>query len=278
MGKVLTDEQVEFYNREGYLHPINGISKERADELLSAVQGFEDEQGVNPGVFKLKAHLCFPEAWDFVREPAILDAAEDIIGPNILAFGSRFWVKPSGDGSFVSWHQDSAYFGCDPHDMVTCWVALTPANKGNGCLRMMPRSHIGGGYTHEESHENAPGEAPGEKKNLLGRGQTIKGMDESKSVYMELEPGQFSMHNERTAHASHVNDSGDVRIGFSFFLIPPHVRSTLERRPATLVRGIDECNHWDTDPVPTKERLPDLIQSMLAHNAQYTDPKFRQDA
>lgn len=277
MPKVLTEEQIEFFNREGYLFPVDGIPKERCDEILEALDAFEARQGVNAGVFKLKGHLCFPEAWDLVRTPRILDAAEDLIGPNILAFGSRFWVKPHDDGSFVSWHQDSAYFGCEPHDMVTCWLALTPANRENGCMRAMPRSHDVG-YDHDESHENAPGDAPGEKKNLLGRGQTIRGLDESKAVHMELEQGQFSIHKERTAHASGPNNSGRIRIGYSFFLIPPHVRSTLERRPATLVRGVDEYGHWDTDPVPTEDRLPDLIKMMLAHNAQYTDPQFAQNA
>jgi chlorinating enzyme len=277
MPKVLTEEQIEFFNREGYLYPIDGISLRRANELLEALEGFEREQGVSAGLFKLKGHLCFAEAWDFVREPKILDAAEDLIGPNILAFGSRFWIKPSGDGSFVSWHQDSAYFGCDPHEMVTCWVALTPANKGNGCLRAMPRSHLTG-YSHVETYENAPGIAEGEKKNLLGRGQRIEGLDESKAVHMELEPGQFSIHKERTAHASYPNNSGKTRVGFSFFLIPTHVRSTLKRRPATLVRGVDEYGHWDTDPIPTKERLPEIVKMMLEHNAQYTNPQFRQNA
>lgn len=278
MPKVLTEEQIEFFNREGYLFPLDGISLERAAELLDAVDNFEREQGVSAGVFKLKGHLCFAEAWDFVREPAILDAAEDLIGPNILAFGSRFWIKPSGDGSFVSWHQDSAYFGCDPHEMVTCWVALTEANEANGCLRVMPGSHMQGGYEHVESYENAPGQAPGEKKNLLGRGQTIEGMDESKAVYMELKPGQFSIHQERAAHGSYPNNSGKTRTGFSFFLIPTHVKSALARRPATLVRGLDEYGYWDTDPVPTEERLPEIVKMMLEHNAQYTDPKFAQKA
>jgi chlorinating enzyme len=277
MGKVLTDEQIEFYHREGYLYPLDGISKERCNELLDGVTRFEDEYGVNPGVFKLKGHLTMKETWDFVREPRILDIAEDLIGPNILAFASRFWVKPGSDGSFVSWHQDSAYFGCDPHDMVTCWVALTPANRGNGCMRSMPGSHKIG-YEHDESHENAPGDAPGEKKNLLGRGQTIRGLDESKAVHMELEQGQFSIHNERTAHASGPNNTPDVRIGYSFFLIPTHVKSTLERRPATLVRGVDEYGYWDTDPIPTEESMGELIDQMLKNNAQYTNPKFRQDA
>ena len=277
MGKVLTDEQIEFYHREGYLYPLDGISKERCNELLDGVTRFEDEYGVNPGVFKLKGHLTMKETWDFVREPRILDIAEDLIGPNILAFASRFWVKPGSDGSFVSWRQDSAYFGCDPHDMVTCWVALTPANQGNGCMRSMPGSHKIG-YEHDESHENAPGDAPGEKKNLLGRGQAIRGLDESKAVHMELEQGQFSIHNERTAHASGPNNTPDVRIGYSFFLIPTHVKSTLERRPATLVRGVDEYGYWDTDPVPTEESMGELIDQMLKNNAQYTNPKFRQDA
>ncbi len=277
MGKVLTDEQIEHYHREGYLFPLEGISKERCNELLAGAERFEKEHGVNPGLFKLKGHLTMRETWDFIREPAILDAAEDLIGPNILAFGSRFWVKPAGDGSFVSWHQDSAYFGCEPHDMVTCWVALTPANITNGCMRAMPASHHHG-YDHDESHENAPGDAQGEKKNLLGRGQTIRGLDENKAVHMELEQGQFSIHNERTAHASGPNNTESVRIGYSFFLIPPHVKSTLERRPATLVRGVDEYGYWDEDPVPTEESMNELIEMMIKHNSQYTDPQFAQNA
>ena len=277
MGKVLTEEQIKHYHREGYLFPLEGVPKARCNELLAGVERFEKEYGVNPGLFKLKGHLTMKETWNFIREPAILDVAEDLIGPNILAFGSRFWVKPAGDGSFVSWHQDSAYFGCYPHDMVTCWVALTPANVKNGCMRAMPKSH-NKGFDHDESHENAPGDEPGEKKNLLGRGQTIRVMDESKAIHMELKQGQFSIHNERTAHASGPNDSDGVRIGYSFFLIPPHVKSTLERRPATLVRGVDDYGYWDEDPTPTEESMKELINMMLKHNAQYTDPRFAQDA
>jgi len=277
MGKVLTDEQIEHYHREGFLSPIDGISKERCDVLLDGIERFEEKYGVNPGVFKLKGHLTMRETWDFIREPAILDAAEDLIGPNMLAFASRFWVKPAGDGSFVSWHQDSAYFGCEPHEMVTCWVALTPARKEHGCMRAMPRSHEIG-YEHDESHENAPGDAPGEKKNLLGRGQTIRGLDESKAVFMELEQGQFSIHNERTAHASGPNVTNDIRIGYSFFLMPTHVKSTLERRTATLVRGVDDYNYWDPDPEPTQAEMDALIDEMLKNNAQYTNPKFAQNA
>lgn len=277
MPKVLTDDQVAFYRQEGFLSPIDGPGPARAAEMLGALDRFEAEHGFAADRFKLKGHLALTEAWELAHDPAILDVVEDLIGPNILAFGSRFWIKPSGDGSFVSWHQDSAYFGCEPHEMVTCWIALTEATRENGCLRVVPRSQHEG-HAHEEHGENAAGDAPDEKRNLLSRGQTIRGIDEAKSVYMDLKPGQFSVHNERTVHASHPNESGAVRIGFSFSLIPTHVKSHLPRRPATLVRGVDKYGYWDTDPVPTKERLPDIIRMMLDHNAQYTDPQYRQNA
>ena len=66
---------------------------------------------------------------------------EDLIGPNILAFASRFWIKGGQDGTYVSWHQDSAYFGLDPHELVTVWLALTDATPEMGCMKVIPGSH-----------------------------------------------------------------------------------------------------------------------------------------
>jgi len=261
MGKVLSAESVESYRRDGFLPPIGIFRPAEARMLRGHFEAFEAEHGkvfsenraavgsAFTGSYRFKSHLLMKWLADVIRHPKILDAVEDLIGPDILAFASKFWIKGGDDGAFVSWHQDSAYFGCDPHDMVTCWLALTPANKENGCMRAMPGSHEIG-HDHDESYENAPGLAPGEKKNMLGRGQNIPGLDESKAVHMELEQGQFSIHKERTAHASFPNNSGKIRIGYSFFLIPPHVKSVLERRPATLVRGVDEHGHYDPEPAP----------------------------
>ena len=120
--------------------------------------------------------------------------------------------------------------------------------------------------------------APGEKKNMLGRGQNIPGLDESKAVHMELEQGQFSIHKERTAHASFPNNSGKIRIGYSFFLIPPHVKSVLERRPATLVRGVDEYGHWDTDPEPRFDLDPVCLEHVERCAKEYADPTVRSEA
>ncbi len=199
---------------------------------------------------------------DVARHPRILDAVEDLIGPNLLLFTSTLWPKDGKDGRFVSWHQDSAYFGLDPHQEVTAWVAFTASNRENGCVRVMPGSHLGVDYTHDETHE---------PDNLLIRGQTIRGLDETKAANLELNPGQFSLHQERTVHGSLANQSTTRRIGYALFFIPTHVRSTLGRRTALLVRGRDDYRFWDPDPVPRFDDDP-LIDAFISRTfQQYRD-------
>ncbi len=107
---------------------------------------------------------------------------------------------------------------------------------------------------------------------MLGRGQTIVEMDESNAVHMETGSWTVLDHRRRTAHASGPNYSDSPRYGYSFFLIPPHVKSVLERRPARLLRGVDEHNNWDDDLPPTEENVADLIERAHESNAQYTNP------
>ena len=67
----------------------------------------------------MKPHLLVPWLEALVRHPKVLDAVEDIIGPNILAWGSGFFTKGAHDPSFVSWHQDSTYWGLSKPEIVT---------------------------------------------------------------------------------------------------------------------------------------------------------------
>jgi non-heme Fe2+,alpha-ketoglutarate-dependent halogenase len=166
---------------------------------------------------------------------------EDLIGPDILLMGSPLFAKQARDPRFVSWHQDSAYFGLNPHAEVTAWVAFTDSNETNGCVRVMPRSHRAGDFQHEERAE---------ADNMLARGQTITGLDEAKAVDLVLKAGEFFLHQERTVHGSHANRSDDRRIGLAYFYFPAHVRSQGPRRSALLVRGVDRHGHWDADPLP----------------------------
>ena len=63
------------------------------------------------GDLRHKAHLLFPFLADLVRHPAILDAIEDVLGPDILCWNTNFFIKEAANPAFVSWHQDSTYWG-----------------------------------------------------------------------------------------------------------------------------------------------------------------------
>lgn len=269
MPKVLSQEQVDFYNAEGYLSPFPCVSRDEARAMRDQIGRFEREEGKSIAEFHFKSHLYLKWSYELSRSPAVLDVLEDLIGPNILVFASKFWIKGGRDGSYVSWHQDSAYFGLEPHDEITAWIALTDANVRNGCMKVLPGSHRAPAQTHVETYH---------EKNLLARGQAIEGLDDSRSVDMELEAGQFSLHNERTVHGSPPNDTDDVRIGLGLFYIPTHVRSTLGRRTACLVRGVDEYNHWDPDPVPRYDRDPIILEHMQAAHKGYVDTSIPQEA
>ena len=266
---ILSTEQISRYREQGYLAPFRGIEKSDATAMLHDLDVFHARTGGSAGNINVKGHLCFRRSYDLCFEPRILDVVEDLIGPDILAFGSRFWIKPGDDGSFVSWHQDSAYFGLEPHELVTVWLALTDSNSENGCVRVLPGTHLGTAHSHVETYQ---------EKNLLARGQAITDVDASGAVDLVLEQGQFSCHHERIVHSSEPNRTSDPRIGVAFFYIPAHVRSTIGRRSAFLVRGVDRHGHWDPDPVP--EANPDLhiLEHVMAANARYRDPTYAQEA
>lgn len=270
MPKLLTAAEVEQFRRAGYVAPFRAMSAEDASLCRRRIEAYEASQGTDANAtLKIKGHLAFPWLVELGRNPAILDAVEDVIGPNILLFGASIFAKNAHDPRYVSWHQDSAYFGLWPHDEVTAWVAFTPSRVENGCLRVLPGSHLAPDQRHVETHA---------KDNMLAKGQTIEGIDESKAVDLILEPGQFSLHHERTAHGSEANRSDDRRIGFAYFFIPTHVRSMLGRRKALLVRGVDTYNHWDPDPLPERDLDPVSFAYLRSVWGQYKDGEAKQAA
>lgn len=270
MPGFLTEDQLAQFRREGYVHPFRAISAQEAAECCRRIEAYEAAVGHDANrTLKIKGYLAFPWLVELARNPAILDGVEDIIGPDILLFGASIFAKDARDPRYVSWHQDSAYFGLDPHEEVTAWVGLTDSTVEKGCLKVMPGSHLEADMRHVETF------AP---DNMLARGQSIEGIDESRAVHMEVAAGEFSLHHERTAHASGPNRSQGRRIGFAFFFIPAHVRSTMGRRRATLVRGVDRYGHWDADCLPRHDLDPLSMAQLSGAWGEYRDGEIRQAA
>ena len=268
--KHLTEAQLSQFRNEGYVFPFRAVSAAQAAQYLARIEAYETKAGHDANrTLKIKGNLAFPWLMDLGRNAHILDAVEDVIGPNILLFGASIFAKDGRDPRYVSWHQDSAYFGLDPHEEVTAWVGFTDSTLEKGCLKVMPRSHLGPNLHHVETH------AP---DNMLAKGQSIEGLDEKRAVFVEMAAGEFSLHHERTAHASEPNRSSGRRVGFAFFYIPTHVRSTIGRRQATLVRGVDEYGHWDPDHEPRCDLDPLSMAQLTAAWGEYKDGEVKQAA
>lgn len=270
MPKKLSDAQIAQFRSEGYVYPFRAVSAAAALDYRKRIEAYEARAGFDANrTLKIKGYLAFPWLVELAKNPAILDAVEDIIGPDIMLFGASIFAKNGRDPRYVSWHQDSAYFGLDPHEEITAWVALTESTIEKGCLKVMPGTHLGPDLRHNETYA---------KDNMLAKGQSIEGLDESKAVSIELAAGEFSLHHERTAHASGPNRAQDRRIGFAFFYIPTHVRSLIGRRPATLVRGVDRYGHWDADNLPRHDLDPVSMAQLSGAWGEYKDGEVKQAA
>ncbi|HEX7124606.1 MAG TPA: phytanoyl-CoA dioxygenase family protein [Thermodesulfobacteriota bacterium] len=244
MGKKLTDAQIEQYRRNGFVYPVDAFGRERAQGYRRRMESFERAQGMQLTKGQnFKPHLLFTWVDEIVHHPAVLDAVEDLIGPNIRLFHLSVWPKNANDPAFVGWHQDATYFGLEPPEQVTAWVALSDAPVEAGCMEVVPGSHKLGQLHHGETHS---------AHNLLSRGQTLTvDFDRSRTEFMPVEAGQFSLHHTHLIHASGPNRSGDRRIGLGISYIPTHARCTSSvRLTAMLVRGVDTYGYYDDEPRP----------------------------
>jgi hypothetical protein len=271
--KVLSDELVEQYRRDGYVFPVPVLAADEVAELRGRLEAFEAGQGgkLEP-VQRNKSHLLFKWLDDLIRDPRILDPIEDLIGPDILCWNTLFWIKEAGSPSFVSWHQDITYWGLAGGEVVTAWLALSPASEAAGCMRVLPGTHVGEPMRHEDRYDEA---------NMLTRGQEIaEPIDEGAAVLMPLAPGEMSLHSVRLAHASGPNNANDRRIGVSIHYMPTSAyQSAGDWDSAALVRGHDAHGHFtptprvpaDLDPaaVAFHDRATQAVREILYADAEH---------
>jgi len=241
----LTPEQIAQYRRHGYVSPVRVMPEDDAVALRREIEAFEAAQG-KPigGKQKTKCALLFPSLYELVSRPALLDAVEDLIGPDILMYQNGAWFKDPDSDAFVSWHQDATYYGMDPLELVTCWVALSPATLETGCMQVLAGSHKAGILPVDYSEVKPD--------NLLASGQNTRiAVDPDVVAAMELRPGEMSMHHVCLVHSSRPNRGADRRMGFSIAYMAPHVRQTTDlRATAMLMRGADACGHYPLDELP----------------------------
>ncbi|AQA09439.1 phytanoyl-CoA dioxygenase [Streptomyces sp. SID8382] len=249
MPKVLTDAQVEDYRTDGYVCPIRAFDADAAAGYRDRMDQLEAD---HPGLWaraKVKPHLLMTWLNELMREPRILDAVEDVLGPDILAWATGHFDKKPHDPGFLAWHQDATYWGLSEPSVVTAWVALTPSDRRNGCLRVVPGTHTDGQLRHTDTFA---------ADNMASRGQEITvDVDEAAAADLQLQPGEFSLHHTMLVHGSSPNTSDVRRCGITIRYVAAHVRQTTGfQDSATLVRGTDRHGHFRPEPRPSTDFDP----------------------
>jgi non-heme Fe2+,alpha-ketoglutarate-dependent halogenase len=228
MPKILSQAQIEQYGRDGLAFPVPVLDADEVHALRADLEYWEKQQG-HPLDYpeKSKSYLLYRWADMLVHHPKVLDAVEDVIGPDILVYHSTMWIKEAHTPAYVRWHQDGAYFFLDPLEHVTAWVALSEASELAGCMRVIPGTH----RLPMIEHDDRPG-----PYNMINRGQGIsQRFDGEAGVPMPLEAGELSLHHTALVHCSPGNDNSDRRMGLGISFIPAHVRPLGPVKPSALL-------------------------------------------
>ena len=243
--RVLKAEQIQQYNELGYVMPFDALSDQESRELRAFFDGVlaafielgRTSYSINT------AHLRFARIYELVRHPRIVDAVADLLGPNVVCWGSHFFCKMPHDGKSVPWHQDSTYWPLSPTKTVTVWLAIDDADPENANMKFIPKSHLHGLIDYDITRD------VNTVLDLAVQNPTSYGDSE---VDDTLKSGQFSMHSDLLLHGSDANESDRRRCGLTIRYAAADVTTWYDwHKKGVLVRGIDPNNHWLNPPAPT---------------------------
>lgn len=245
--KILSGDQIEHFNREGYVRPIPVFD---ADEMVDIRIYFDDllQQTIAAGGDSYSistAHMKHGKVYDLLTEPRILDCVADLLGEDIIAWGSHFFCKMPHDGKAVAWHQDASYWPLTPSKAVTVWLAIDDADAENACMRFIAGSQHFGHMTYRSSE--------GQEHNVLN--QTIDNPQQyGTEVDDELKAGQMSLHSDLLLHGSEANESDRRRCGLTLRYCAADVTAELGwNAKGVVVRGKDANGHWGNPPRPAND-------------------------
>jgi ectoine hydroxylase-related dioxygenase (phytanoyl-CoA dioxygenase family) len=242
--RALLRAQIEQFNRDGYLRSIRIFSPaEIADIRAYFDRLLERVLAAGGDSYSIStAHLKYGRVYDLLTEPRIVDCVADLLGDDVIAWGSHFFCKLPHDGKAVAWHQDASYWPLSPSKAVTAWLAIDDADTENACMRFVAGSHHFGHLTYR------PSDAA--EHNVLN--QTIENVEQyGTPVDDVLAAGEISLHSDLLLHGSDANDSDRRRCGLTLRYCTADVRAGMEwNQKGVIVRGRDVSGHWANPPRP----------------------------
>lgn len=243
----LTEQQIRAYETEGF---VTGIRVENEAGALyyqhqfDALEAKEGKEKCQTGM--LDRHFDLRFIWQLATHQKILDCIENLIGPDILLLATHAFCKYGPQEKFVAWHQDVTYWGLEPPEALTAWYAIDDSDRENGCIQVVPGTHLGLREHGKSAREG----------NLLSVNQEVNvGEDEEKSVVdFVLKAGEISIHHGTIIHGSLPNRSTRRRCGLTIRYIPSWVKpvdlDSVKRWRAILLRGEAKYENFETTPKP----------------------------
>ena len=215
---MLSHEQVDFYNANGYLTVPDALTQSEVAELRAEVDAivagaakvtshtdiYDLEDGHSlaaPKVRRIKApHKHFDYFARLVRHPGLTAMIAALLGPNIRLHGAKLNMKSAGYGAPVEWHQDWAFYPHTNDDVLATGILLDDCEVENGPMLMIPGSHRGRLYDHHADGRFC-GAITGELNQLAF----------DTAVPLTGKAGSMSIHHARTLHGSAQNTSTKPR-------------------------------------------------------------------
>ncbi|MGZ0169421.1 MAG: phytanoyl-CoA dioxygenase family protein [Planctomycetales bacterium] len=244
---TLSRDQVTQYNRDGYVKNLTVFSPSETDQIRAyfdellerAIAAGGDSYSIS------SAHLTYGRVYDLLREPRIVALVQDILGEDVIGWGSHFFCKMPHDGKSVAWHQDASYWPLTPSKAVTVWLAIDDADVENACMKFVAGSQSVGHLTYRPSADD--------EGNVLN--QTIENAEQYGEVVCdELLAGQVSLHSDLLLHGSEANDSDRRRCGLTLrYCTPDVVAGSNWHNKGVLVVGEDYSGNWTNPPRPVSD-------------------------
>lgn len=259
IGNHLSEHQVRSYQSQGFHFPVKVMSASEAADYRKHVEEIERSIGKLSNrhhPLRQKSHLLFPWLDKLIRTPVLLDAVEDVLeSKNLLVWNTDFFIKEPNDPSFVTFHQDSVYWGLGREKILTAWIGFTDSTKDNGALQVIPGTHHGEQLPHRRAEA---------AHNMLLHNQEVDTQSfGNEPVLLELKAGEASLHDVRLVHGSDPNRSNDRRMGFAVRYISTSVRPTHGLPDhATLVRGADHFGNFILESPPQCDADMDTVKMM----------------
>ena len=221
--EVLSKEQVDFYNDQGYLVLESYLSDETINAVRAEIARLEAQaigmtvsddkidledshQPDDPRVRRIKLpHTQSDVFKDLLYSDPILAPVRDLIGPSLRLHTTKLNMKSPGYGAAIEWHQDFAFYPHTNDDVLALAVIIDDMVEENGPLMVFPGSHKGPIYDHHSYDETGKGVFAG------GIDMDAAGLDKTKAVPLMGPAGSISLHHGRIIHGSAQNLSSRAR-------------------------------------------------------------------